>query len=268
MGNDGSGVMITSTIFGPASQNVIAENTIAHNAVHGVSLDGATDRNTITENSIHANAEKGISLGAGTNEDIEPPAIEGKGLKAIEEIGSVITGGGGGGVGVFGTACANCVVEVFSDFEAQGRLFLGATTADGDGDWSLSGFLSGPNITATATDANGNTSEFSAPLALGMAGLWGDVDCDGSAAIGDALKLARYLLGLSVSQTSPCPFVGADTHVEGMLLSWGDADCDGSVAIGDAVKTARHLLDLSVSQEAGCPRIGDPVGIYMPKTGE
>jgi hypothetical protein len=43
--------------------------------------------------------------------------------------------------------------------------------------------------------------------------IWGDADCDGSVAIGDALKIARFLLGLSVSQTLPCPFIGQDVAV-------------------------------------------------------
>ncbi|MCJ7811662.1 MAG: hypothetical protein MUP62_05685, partial [Dehalococcoidia bacterium] len=32
--------------------------------------------------------------------------------------------------------------------------------------WAYTGAVTGPNITATITDASGNTSEFSAPLPL------------------------------------------------------------------------------------------------------
>jgi alpha-tubulin suppressor-like RCC1 family protein/plastocyanin len=91
--------------------------------------------------------------------------------------------------------------------------------------------------------------------------LWGDVDCDSGVAIGDALKIARYLLGLSVSQEEGCPDIGSDVIVDAKTRTWGDADCDAGIAIGDALKTARHLLGLSVSQEEGCPEIGSTVAV-------
>jgi CSLREA domain-containing protein len=91
--------------------------------------------------------------------------------------------------------------------------------------------------------------------------LWGDVDCDGAVAIGDALKTARHLLGLSVSQTDPCFTLGVGVSVDAAPQAWGDADCDATVAIGDALKVARWLLGLEVSQEPGCPEIGAEVPV-------
>ena len=65
-----------------------------------------------------------------------------------------------------GAACAGCTVEVFSDSAGQGRVYEGATTADADGNFRFSKAdgLTGPYVTATATDPAGNTSEFSAPV--------------------------------------------------------------------------------------------------------
>jgi hypothetical protein len=65
---------------------------------------------------------------------------------------------------VTGTACANCTVEVFSDSSDEGEVYEGQTTAGGAGDFTFNkgSALAGPNIMATATDADGNTSEFSA----------------------------------------------------------------------------------------------------------
>lgn len=62
-----------------------------------------------------------------------------------------------------GTACAGCRVEIFSDAEDEGRWYEGVVTATITGTWSFSkgSAFTGPNVQATATDAGGNTSEFS-----------------------------------------------------------------------------------------------------------
>ena len=59
--------------------------------------------------------------------------------------------------------CYPCTVEVFSDSEDEGRIYHGSTTTNDDatGTWTYPGAVTGPHITATITDANGNTSEFS-----------------------------------------------------------------------------------------------------------
>jgi hypothetical protein len=121
-------------------------NLIAYNENDGVWVYG-TDAtgNTIRGNSIHSNGDMGIVTSNGGNTELAPPTITG--------FGSVL-----------GTACANCTVDVYSDDEDEGRVYEGHTTANGAGNWSFAGSLEGPNITATATDSNGNTSEFSAPV--------------------------------------------------------------------------------------------------------
>jgi len=111
----------------------------------GHELTVSSIRNSIRGNSIHSNGGKGISLVDGGNEELAPPTVE--------SVGSV-----------FGTACPDCTIDVYSDDEDEGEVYEGSTTADGDGNWSLPGTPEGPNITATATDSDGNTSEFSAPL--------------------------------------------------------------------------------------------------------
>jgi len=67
---------------------------------------------------------------------------------------------------VSGTACANCTIEIFSDANGEGAIYEGTTTADASGNWVFTkpGGLTGPNVTATATDGKGNTSEFLAPV--------------------------------------------------------------------------------------------------------
>ena len=71
-----------------------------------------------------------------------------------------------------GLACANCIVEIFSDSSDQGGIYEGQTVADGTGFFSFSkGVASatfgkgvaftGPRLTTNATDPNGSTTEFS-----------------------------------------------------------------------------------------------------------
>ncbi|MDO8617188.1 MAG: choice-of-anchor Q domain-containing protein [Dehalococcoidia bacterium] len=87
--------------------------------------------------------------------------------------------------------------------------------------------------------------------------IWGDVDCSGGVAIGDAQKIARDLIDLAISQADGCPRIGSNVTAGGPQRLWGDIDCGGVVTIGDAQKVARDLIDLAISQAAGCPGIGE-----------
>jgi hypothetical protein len=71
---------------------------------------------------------------------------------------------------VSGTTCPGCTMEIYSDAEDEGCIYEGTTVADGMGHFTFAknGSLSGPYITATATDGEGNTSEFSLPALLRM----------------------------------------------------------------------------------------------------
>jgi len=141
-------------ISGGADNNAIGGTTagmgnlIAYSDYQGVTVASAgTTGNTIRGNSIHSNDLDGIRNWDGGNTELAPPAITGFGS-------------------VMGTACPNCTIDVYSDEEDEGRVYEGSTTANGAGNWSFDGSPEGPNVTATATDADGNTSEFSAPAAV------------------------------------------------------------------------------------------------------
>lgn len=149
IGNKSSGV----ELWGGVQYNVIGgpsgeANIIRGNAQTGVSVDGHNSLfNTIRQNAIYQNTKTGIETTSGGNAELPAPLITGVDL-------------GAGTAG--GTACAGCTVDVFSDGDNQGQVYEGTTTADGAGSWYLDkgSPLVGPHVTATATDAAGNTSEF------------------------------------------------------------------------------------------------------------
>jgi len=132
-----------------SDHNVIQENLLAYSANSGVQVR-TYDYNTIRRNSIHSNGARGIFLTNGGNQMLPAPLI----LTVTE-------------TSVSGTACPGCTVEVYSDDDDEGRVYEGTTIADAAGHFSFDkgGPLTGPYLTATATDGQGNTSEFSAPVA-------------------------------------------------------------------------------------------------------
>jgi hypothetical protein len=145
LGNLAAGVALT------ARHSVVQANVIAHTLMtanggggNGVSAPRASN-STIRRNAIYDNARRGIGTAG------EP---------AVPIITSVTL------TEVTGTACRGCEVEIFSDSEDEGRLFEGSVVADGSGTFAFTkaySYLTGPNVTVTATDSGGSTSAFSAP---------------------------------------------------------------------------------------------------------
>jgi len=142
-----------------AAHTFIQGNTIAFNRgewgkvgnVGGVYVEHSL-YNAIRRNSIHNNIGVGIVLGEGGNSLLPAPVLT-----------HVTT------TTVSGTAGPGCTVEVFSDAEDEGRVYEGSTVADASGVFTFNkaGRLTGPYVTATATDPAGNTSAFSLPRPIG-----------------------------------------------------------------------------------------------------
>ncbi len=139
------------SVSGGAQRNRIGPaNRIAYNGGTGVLVDGAaTLSNTITANAIYKNATEGIATNNGGNASLTPPILFSASITTV-----------------VGVAPPGATVEVFSDWEDEGKVYEGQTTAAASGafTFTLPSGLVGPNVTATATDAAGNTSEFSAPV--------------------------------------------------------------------------------------------------------
>jgi parallel beta-helix repeat protein len=165
LGNEGEGILVSNSSHNTIGRTVPAyPNIIAFNALDGVFIQSGID-NGIHENSIYANGSLGIELGSGAN---------------LNQAASVLTSvqTSGFNVQVAGTLTSkpktSFTVEFFaSDANgASGRTFLGLltvkTNAAGLATFTFNHLLPpvGDNfITATATDPNNNTSEFSAAVA-------------------------------------------------------------------------------------------------------
>ena len=138
-----------------AHDNVIGPgNVIAYTSgSNGIAVTGAlSPDNTILGNSIFDNEGSGILLWNENTDLVRPPGITGFDLA--------------GGT-VSGLACPGCLVQIYSDQENEGRMYQGQATANAQGVFSFSkgSSISGPHVTATATDAGGATSMFSVPTA-------------------------------------------------------------------------------------------------------
>jgi parallel beta-helix repeat protein len=143
MGNTGNGIYVS----GVAGNHIGPGNTIAYNGYSGIEIAGSSaSANTITQNSIYENTLAGISLSGGGNDGIAAPLI----TECTE-------------TSIGGTAPPFCTIEVFSDAGDEGGVYEGITTSDGTGAFVFNkpGGWTGQYITATATDASGNTSAFS-----------------------------------------------------------------------------------------------------------
>jgi CSLREA domain-containing protein len=239
--NSSSGNLIGASGGGPG-------NTIAFNGGDGVRVSGdgsgGGTGNAIQGNSIHSNGGKGIENIVGGNNEIDPPVITGTGS-------------------AFGTACPNCEIDVFSDGEDEGRVYEGKVAADGSGNWMLPGPLSGPFVTATATDPANNTSEFSAPFALpatptpSPSPSGSPTHTATASAAGTASPTAS---GEPTATATPSASPG-----EGTQTTWGNANCSGPGRMDppdpvDSLLTLRHDAGLGANT-GDCPPLGTEVDV-------
>jgi len=180
LSNTGSGV----TVSGGASGNTIGgtatgtANVIAFKGAAGVAvLSNNSLRNAVLGNSIVSNTGLGIDLASGTApdgvtaNDAGDPGSGPNNLQNFPVLSRVTTAGVI--TGSLDSLSSNTAYPVRIEFFAntacdgsgngEGEVFLGFTTLTGPGNFtaSITPIPGKPFMTATATDANGNTSEFS-----------------------------------------------------------------------------------------------------------
>jgi parallel beta-helix repeat protein len=196
---DGSGTRIGGTAPGAA-------NTIAGSGGNAVAVRSGTG-NTISRNSIWSNSGLGIDLGfPGPNADDAGDADDG--ANALMNA-PVITGLNAERTVVSGTLDSAhpgpITIELFINDAAhasgygEGRFFLGATTVT-DGAWSLAveALSTTAILSATATDAQGNTSEFSAVYPPKATAIVTNTNDSGTGSLRAAIGVANLTSGTRI----------------------------------------------------------------------
>ena len=187
LGNEGSGVVFSND---DASNNTVGgtipgeSNTIAFNTAHGVATfaPGSTG-NRILRNSSFSNSLRGIALNSAGPIPNDPKDTDTgpNTLQNFPVLSSATTSSSEGKTTIKGTLNSRpgktFKVQFFSNSPfsgaAEGQKFIGQkkveTNRKGNASFTFSlseATQTGVNITATATGPGGNTSEFSAPIAV------------------------------------------------------------------------------------------------------
>jgi len=277
MGNGNCGVNVSATstigIIGDQTGGN-AGNVIAFNGSNGIAIASGNTGWVIAGNSIHDNKNLGITLGGrcddltatptpndsgdgdtGPNKLQNYPVLDAPAVSA----GSVTLSGS-----LNSAPAATYHIEFFanpicaSKGNGEGKIFLGSTdvTTDATGNKTFGPLVfasTAGNVvfTATATDAAGNTSEFSA--CVGLPRLL-DIDDNGSYdALTDGLMLIRYLFGLrGASLVNNAIGAGAnrntaaavETYIAAVLQGF-DIDGNGQAdALTDGLIAIRYLFGL------------------------
>jgi hypothetical protein len=163
LGNLADGVLVTAS----AQNNTIGApfvggNTIAFNHLSGVFINAGSSGNVVSGNAIFGNHNLGIALNGPTANNDQPAPV----------LTSLVVDPGAQSATVQGTIAgtvgASVTLEFFANAQAdsvQGRRFLGSylLKIPSDHRFKVGGIQLGVGeyVTATATDANSNTSAFS-----------------------------------------------------------------------------------------------------------
>jgi len=166
--NTVNGIQITSGVNNIIGASSATPNTIVNNAQSGILVQSGS-KNTFFFNSISGNTTDGINLAPGANGDIVAPNLTKVVLGANNSLSIEGT--------VTGAANSLYTVQLFANRPGtttpQGANYLGqiqvVTDGSGQGTFSFTTPFQrslGSIFTATVTDDNGNTSEFSNPAII------------------------------------------------------------------------------------------------------
>lgn len=250
------------------SGNLVIGNTITDPRGYGIVVEGAAISGStqvrISRNSMSGSDYAGIDLRkSGDPSSGLTPNDPGDADEGPNKLLNFPEFSGNTAEALTGTTCANCLVELFVANKAAGQRGDGVTylrdiNADGSGNFSLP--LCGLNkpagtvVTTTATDDDGNTSEFSTNVAL-IANT--PANCPTEAPTPSPTQPGQTATPTPSPTTVPTNTAGPSPTVAPGARKQGDLDCTGSVDGADAIIALRFKAGLSLpSRPAGCPSIG------------
>ena len=275
--NQGAGVAVN----GPTT---VEANTIAYNTQAGVSVDAGTG-NAIRLNSIFANGGLGIDLGGdgvtlndccghtGPNNFEDYPV-----LTSVQDSGQLV---------VHGTLNTpdpqDALVDLYGNATAdpsgfgQGATYLGTVSPDAQGNFTatLPAVAVGTFISATATDAAGNTSEFSADVEITIV-VSGNATCanqslDGfvihgnvTVPSGDSCSLVGSTVTGNLQASQPGTLTVTGSTIDGNVQIWGAGDPPARTNVICATSVHGSVLILGSARGAswqigGCPDGGNTI---------
>gem|GEM_PF-441485 len=236
-------------ISNPAN-NVVQGNTITNNAASGIDASFGGTGNRFDANSINANGQLGIDLSpAGVTPNDAGDADTGvNNLQNFPVLTSANFAGGNTTIQgtLNSTASTQFNIQFFSNAacdpsgNGEGQTFIGSTvvTTDASGNATINTTLAaattpGQAVTATATDPNGNTSEFSACQAVVMSILTvTNTNDSGAGSLRQAILDSNATAGVqtitfsipgagvhTVQPTSPLPVITAPVVIDGTTQS-------------------------------------------------
>jgi uncharacterized repeat protein (TIGR01451 family) len=196
--------------YAPPSVIENGGNVIAHNLEDGIKISSSGDvNNLISQNSIYSNGKLGINLVGGTESTAgvtdNDPGDGDDGPNHLQNF-PVITDAAADTQTIYGTLDSSSsdgpfTIEFFVNYacdgsgNGEGKKYIGSTQT-GVGNFSFTAdpysFAAGEIITATATDSDGNTSEFSSCFAASSTTLGADLyiektDSPDPVSVGNAL---------------------------------------------------------------------------------
>ncbi len=253
LGNQQDGICLASSSNSIGSTTGGGTNVIEFNGTGrvgaGVQLVGAADENSILSNSIYANAGLGINFGSGPTPNHAPgsagpndyqnyPVLS---IARNDGTATIIQGT------LFESPDTSYLIQFFASPQpdpsgyGQGKMLIGATTAQTDdkGNATFTESLSaaasaGQYVSATATDPDGNTSEFAEDIQV-----QGEIN-----------------LVLTGSATPNPVAAGADVTYTLSVNNQGSADAHG-VILSDALPAGVSLVSASPSQGGMVPQMGN-----------
>lgn len=214
--------------FGIGLENNSFDITVEQNEIHDnntglvSALVNGTQGHLITNNSFYCNIDEGIQIINNGYGSLPPPVITSTSPNEIR-----------------GTSRPNATIEVFRENDrncpmapCQGYSLLGTTTANGAGDWTLTGaFGGGYDAVCTQTDGRDNTSAFSncVPVVNTCSFIVTNVADSGPGSLRSAIDCANNTPGPDLIEFD---IPGAGQHVITPLTPLPDLIDEGTVIDG------------------------------------